>query len=242
MDMKEALGYLDDFDVPDSELGFDVMGAIINPAGAVLDALGVKGAAKVILDPHGALHDATGGKLLKQALGGGNGSASARSGGGGGLLGGNTLIDRVNKMMRQANAKIAQSQARAEEPRAGTHGMRMTGDSGPSEMERAMMKMANRPRIQARSSSEGGTKDAALVSAIATRVRSELAPEMNAINKKLGLAANQSQATSEHNYLNNTTNYRKKVIGDLMAMRARLPADDPRRGRIMRVGLLSGFM
>lgn len=240
MHMKEALGYLGDFDVPDSDLGaFDFLGAALNPAGALLDALGVKGAAKVIIDPGGALHDATGGKLLKQALGGGSGKKRS-TGGSGGLIGQvNAMMAKNARMIRDAKAAVAKAE---ESPREGTHGMRMTGDSGPTDMERMMMTLANKPRIQARSSSEGGTKDAAMISAIATRVRSELAPEMNAINKKLGLAANQNQATSEHNYLNNTTNYRKKVIGDLMAMRARLPADDPRRGRIMRVGILSGFM
>lgn len=176
MHINEAYGYLDDFDVPDEELGFNLF-----------DPLGLVDIAKGVL-------------------------------GGGGKKG-------------PGDAK------------AGAHGMSITEiPPGPTQADKMTLALANKPRIQARSVSSNGTKDAAMISAIATRVRSELAPELTSINARLGLADNQREATSEHKYLNNTEAYRKKVIGDLMAMRARMPADDPRRGRIMRVGLLSGFM
>jgi hypothetical protein len=101
------------------------------------------------------------------------------------------------------------------------------------------MAAALKPRIQARSTTDGNGDTGA--AAVAAQVDKQLAPVLAKIAGLLQHAANQREATFEHNVIQNTAAYRKKVLDDLMRIAALLPAEHSQY-IARRVGLLSGFM
>lgn len=138
-----------------------------------------------------------------------------------------------------AKLRAAQAQARARVA------ARDSGTSSGSLAEKARIAAQLKPRISAkstRSPSASKKSDPALVAAIAAKVNARLDPKLAKIHSMLKLAANQRQATYEHDVIKNTGAYRRKVLGDLMRLAATLPPDHPTRQRIVKVGLLSGLL
>jgi hypothetical protein len=78
-----------------------------------------------------------------------------------------------------------------------------------------------------------------LADKIGARVRSDLKPQLDAITGMLGDNALQTQATNEHNIINNTKAFRSRVLHDLYRIAAQLPPNHPVRQKITtRLGLL----
>lgn len=98
------------------------------------------------------------------------------------------------------------------------------------------------PKITARSTGKGANgADNVLVGQVARAVNQKLAPELNQINSRLRLAANQRDATSEHLNINNEKSFRKKVLKDLLGISSSMPAGQ-RRANVRRIGIMSGLL
>lgn len=99
------------------------------------------------------------------------------------------------------------------------------------------------PKVRMKSTSKKTPHvDQAMVSAVKKAVVGSLGPNLSSINKKLKLAELQRIATSEHNAINNTAAFRRKVLKDLVNLSTTLPANDPTRERIRRFGIMSGIL
>lgn len=103
---------------------------------------------------------------------------------------------------------------------------------------------ATRPKLAAKSTSPTDklSGQELLVQMVASAVAKKMAPDLNSINAKLRLAEDQRTATSEHLNINNTAAFRRKVLQDLMRISTCLPANNPTRARIRKIGLMSGLL
>ena len=74
---------------------------------------------------------------------------------------------------------------------------------------------------------------------IGQRVKQEVEPQLKTIVKMLKRTKHQTVATDEHNIINNTAQFRRKVLSDLYTIAGQLPRNHPVRQQIhSRLGLL----
>lgn len=250
MQISEALDYLDGDEL--DELGFS-----LSDIGKAIGSV-AKGAADIATFPARAVGGAIGGDVGRTiskvgsiaaapaelaaaaALGGGGKKrikTSAKGGGGFSSIG--RKLGTALQTTSRAKKKVG-SAAKAAKMRA----MVQQQQGRSSLADKAALAAQLKPRIQAKSTRtpKPGATDPAVVAAVAAKVNARLAPKLSKIDRYLKLAADQRQATYEHDVIKNTAAYRRKVLGDLMRLSATLPADHPVRQRIVKVGLLSGLM
>lgn len=78
-----------------------------------------------------------------------------------------------------------------------------------------------------------------LTDKLGKRVKAEINPQLKSIVKMLKQGRLQTEATNEHNVINNTAAFRTKVLKDLYSIAVQLPRNHPVRQQIIsKLGLL----